>query len=573
MASLRARVGGRWAISWQGFLLGLPFALMFTYFSSPAVWASSSWAMGLLNVVVVGTVAYSATGAVLWLAGITLLRHRRRSPAPVLAVALVGGIAWTARSAFLIGYLESQGLPSGVSPATRLITGFIQGVIAIPLTAWLLGTIDDFYTQRKALLGELVREELASEGLVMEIEELRADLRERVHLTVTESVDALAMPGESEAPSHAHVQALREVSDKVARGVARDLWRDAERSSRLNPLAIVQSAAASRPFSYWGLVPTFALALIVLPLLWSWPVAVPMAIGMTAFALVVSLAANRLVPRLHRGRLAAYALAVAGLFFGSAMVVRTLEAALEMQGPSGAALPWIVAMNFGVMYPCIGLAAGTGRTKEEVLLRLRRSITEAEIRRESLRQERQRVRRDLATALHGGVQAHLMAAIIRLRQGLDAGDASAARSALEEAKRVAVLELGPHRDGSGDLRSAVDFVADVWAGIVDITADVQADRAYSSRQIKAVEDVLLEGINNAVSHAEATHVDIRVVGSGEWIRVVVVDNGRGVNDASRGLGSAMLDSIASKGWSLVPAQGGGSALTAQLRVGEHDSGR
>ena len=94
---LRQLIGGRYAVSWQGYLVMWPFSVIFIVTTTPAFSSPNRWLEGVL----VSTAAYLAVGAILWLASITVLRNRREHAAPIALVALVGGVAWMARSAVL----------------------------------------------------------------------------------------------------------------------------------------------------------------------------------------------------------------------------------------------------------------------------------------------------------------------------------------------------------------------------------------------------------------------------------------------------------------------------------------
>lgn len=557
-------------MSWQGYLLAMPFAVMFTYFGTPLFALADSWITGALHVALVGIGVYLPVGFVLWIAAKTVLRHRRQAAVSIGLVAVVGGAAWTARSAVLVAYVETQQLPDQVSVLARVLTGFIEGALAVVLAAWFLASLDEFHQRRRELLEELAREELKSQELAAAVSQLRASLLVRARQTVAESIDALTVPAEGAPSSGEHVRSLDEVTETVARQISRDLLRVANRDSRLSLRSVVRSATAHRPFAYWGLLPTLALALIVLPMLWSPMVGVALALSTTAVALGIAVAGNHLVPRIPAsGRSAAYGVAIALLLVATVIVVRIGSVMLDVSGPSADALPWLFAMNCGVLFPLIGLAAATGRTKEQILAGLHRSITQAEIRQESLRVDEARVCREIALALHGGAQARLTAARIRLRQSLDAGDVSAAREALLEARRAAELDIDVDVDDGASLPEMVADLVDAWSGVLEITTHLDVRRALGSRAVKVVHEVLVEAVNNAARHADATRIDIQMSERGDRLMLEVADNGRGFHESTTvpGLGSELLNSLAPDSWTLAPRAEGGSTLTVFLSTG------
>ncbi len=567
LGMLSKKIGGRWAVSWQGYLLGAPFAVMITYFGAPAIATADSWALGAATAILVGLGTYLVAGLVLWVAAKTLLRHRRRTAVSVPLLGVVGGLAWTARSAAIVAYLDINQLPDEMPGIARAAAAFIEGGIAVVLAAWFLASMDEFHHRRQQLLHQLVQAELGSEYTAARLKDLRSDLLRRVRRSVTDSLDRLAVPPEGESPSSDQLRSLEEVTETLSRRISHELWRRANRKSRLSLLLVIRSATSLRPFVYWGLVPTLALAVIVMPIFWPPVESVALAITTTATILGFAMVANHVIPRIHpRGRVAAYAVVIALLAVASFTIAHIGVALTGIDGPSAGVLPWMCAVDFAALFPLIGLGAATSRAREEILESLRRSITEAEISREALRTDEERVCRELAFALHGSTQGRLTAARIRMRQAMDDGDFPAAREALIEAKWAANLDVDIPIEHVATVDQMVAGLADAWAGVLTITSHVDAEYRLGGHEAKVLLDVLVESINNAVRHAHATGVDITVKGDGELLRIVVTDNGRGYTAGSPGLGSALLDSIAPQSWSLAPRQAGGSILTVDIRV-------
>ena len=171
-ALIRSRLGGRWAVSWQGYLLLFPVSVPLALLVVPALATPSTWLLGF----VVASVAYAVTGALLWLASISVLRHRTSRPSPIWLVVVVGGLAWAARSAVFAVALSLAELPTDTPVTQRLLVGFLLGALLVPGIAWVLATLDDFRNERERLLSELVRRELAAEGSVAYLQVMRLTL-------------------------------------------------------------------------------------------------------------------------------------------------------------------------------------------------------------------------------------------------------------------------------------------------------------------------------------------------------------------------------------------------------------
>ena len=565
--SLRALIGGRWAVSWQGFLMAWPFAVMFIFSSHPSTWISDDLATGLFKGLMLGTGTYLGVGAALWLFSITILRSRREKPVPVIVVVIVGGLAWIPRTLLLLAYMQWQGITSAFSPAELLALAFIQGAIAVPLAAWFLATIDRFYSRRRALLNDLVCQKVLAGELTESLQVTRTALLQGVQATVKQSMSQIDYGNESGLPSASGAHALQETSRTVSRALAHDLWRMAERGARLSPLAIIRSTATHRPFAYWGIIPIVILSLYVLPRFWPRPEAMLVTAVLAIYAVTVSVIANTLSQRINpRAALVTYGVAVF-LLICTAAVLDFMALILNLPTFSNNAVGWLAALDFGVFYPLVGIAAHVGTAQEDVLVRLRQSISDTEIRNESLRNETERMYREVAVSLHGGLQGNLMAASMRLQQALDVGDEKSAHQAIADARALINLDLDADSYRTpADLPGFVESLTDAWSGLVNITTTINVHSDLPMGTIRAIQDVINEGINNAIRHGDAQTIDVRIAQDETQIVVTITDNGIGVSAHTNGMGLAMLDSIAPHAWSLDTLEARGAVLTVKLPV-------
>lgn len=561
-ARLRALIGGRWAVSWQGYLTASPFGIGLVFLSVPSLWDAGSLVETCVRGLALGAISYVAAGLVLWLASGTLLKNRAHVPVPIWMVALTGAIAWAARSLIVMAYAGLQHDLEGPSAVSRLLLSSFQGALAVTLTAWLFGMIDEFSRQRRGLLDALVDEELAAEETSAGIEAMRAEVKRKVRLTVQESMGGALMT--VSLPAEVNATTFHEQARRVSRDVAHELWAGAERTTRVGPAALVRFAVANRPFAYWALLPGVALGAVSLPSYWPGLASYATLIVVVVYALAVSAAANRLIPRLNaRARLSAYAVTVA-LLFGSGFVWMLASSTFTPDGMSSTGAAWLAALAVGFMYPLLSLVSSLGRAQEDVLDRIRRSISAAEIRRAALQRADERIRRDLAVALHGGLQADLTAASMRAQQALEAGDRESANEVLDEARGLIARALDISAPRAMSLQEAIDSVVLSWTGLVQITTHVDVVREPSGQCVSKIHDVLHEGVGNAVRHGNARNVDIDIKDDGDRVVIVLKDDGRGEGDNSPGLGSSMLDDLAPNAWSRARQASGGSLLTVDL---------
>ena len=216
-----------------------------------------------------------------------------------------------------------------------------------------------------------------------------------------------------------------------------------------------------------------------------------------------------------------------------------------------------------------------------------RLTAELRAREEELRRSRARLveatdeeRRRLARTLHDTFQVRLVllamdaqqlarmsesadvvrAAAVTLRSGID--DAAAElRTFVHTVMPAALVERG--------LASAVEDLLDRVSLPTRLTLDV-ADGALSPGLETTAYCVVAEGLSNALKHAAAREVDVRVVHDGDRLVVEVRDDGVGGADVAHGSGlSGLVDRVEALSGTLVvsSSDGGGTALVAELPCG------
>jgi signal transduction histidine kinase len=221
---------------------------------------------------------------------------------------------------------------------------------------------------------------------------------------------------------------------------------------------------------------------------------------------------------------------------------------------------------------------------------LRRSLEASE-------QERSRWAREL----HDETLQQLAALRVLLSGALRSGD----RDRLETAVGEAVEHL---KTGIGDLRSlitdlrpaaldafgikpALETLVTRVARQSDLAVDLQVDLAYDDRETEprhpaeiesTVYRVVQEALTNAVKHAEATRVQVRVSDHAGGVEVVVHDDGKGFDPQQPSAGFGLLGmrerlSLVRGAFDIDSAPGAGTTLRASIRTlrdsarSEHDA--
>lgn len=557
--SLRERVGGRWALSWQGYLLFLPVSTVFILTTTPAF--DGRLMLGLA----VSLAAYASTGLVQLIAALTVMRNRAARPVPVWLVVVVGGASWAMRSVVLWAALDLLGLVSLAGLPERLVFGFALGAFIVPLAGAGLGHLSRYRGRREQLLDELVRAQIAADREEAYVEALRAGLVEEVAAavgTARQRMDAIDLSSAS-MPQQA-LEALERASEEGVRRVSRDTWREGRRAARLRFMDVLRAAAQGRGLSLWGVLFVVAFGGVILSRDEPWSTtATVLAVG-CIYLVAVVVTVNLMV---STGR-AAVPVYVSGLFALAAAgpVVVMIVRLLGREGDLGLQFALLTSCGALLSIPWTGAVRAFGRSEEQALASLRGSIDDAQVRAETLAEQERRLRRQIATQLHGTIGANLTAATMRLRAAIDTGDTERATSALFEARRLLDADLASILLAeAGDLDTALADLAVSWTGLVTITTRVDAAGLDASR-VTAVVDVVTEAINNAVRHGGARTIDVRVVADGDHVEVVVDNDGRQGQVSEPGLGSRVFDEIAPGAWSRTPMDEGGCRLRVRIGV-------
>lgn len=228
----------------------------------------------------------------------------------------------------------------------------------------------------------------------------------------------------------------------------------------------------------------------------------------------------------------------------------------------------LFAISNGVGYTRFRIREQTQQLVEQVeqLGRQRTLIVEAD----------ERVRHEVATALHDEVQGVLLRANLRLSaiaENVDAADAEGLRAVVADLERLrgtGIRSVGrriaPPIEAVG-LVTALDDLATSYAGSIDVSIRVEegldaADRAPAVYRI--VEQALL----NAAMHGRATHVSVAVERAAERVAVTIDDDGVGPPSVRMpGTGTAIIDAWVGTydgSWALTPRPEGGTRLTASV---------
>jgi signal transduction histidine kinase len=233
----------------------------------------------------------------------------------------------------------------------------------------------------------------------------------------------------------------------------------------------------------------------------------------------------------------------------------------------------------------LAIAAGDAvRTRRESMDRLVAQQQEESQRR--LGEERLRIAREVHDVVaHAMVAINVQAGVAAHRLDQDPEQARTALRAIKDASGEALADLratlGVLRgdDGEAPVRPAAglgdldELAAGLRAAGVEVELDVGDVSGLPGAVQAAGYRIVQEALTNALRHAGAAHVHVRIRREGELVRVEVADDGGGaaVNGAGGGSGSGvpgMRERAAALGGTLEagPAAAGGWRVAAELPV-------
>jgi signal transduction histidine kinase len=569
-ASLRERIGGRWAVSWAAFLLAFGFKLV-SGLLDPLFAEAGMRGTGLLVDLVSFVVFF---GGVMWLASISVLRDRCVRPVPVVVVALVGAVAGATAIGSIDWIVSVAGLDGAGYVERRWVVGALQSALTLCAFAYLLDARERFRTERDRLLGELSRAVVVDGKELAELERMRSEMwglaGSDAARTILDARPSSTGGGNSLDEARSAVTALKSTSDRTLRVMSHGLWRKPA-AARLRPMVIVRALAARRPYQPTLLLIPIAVVAILritgnVPLTTS----IPFLAVLSLSALLISLAVNALARRMPQWAVAVTigsvpVLALSGIPVYLVLTLGSTDATVAARLALTGAL-WVA-----VAYPLLNVARGLGIAGRDVVRGLQHWVTEADVRRAALAREFDLLRREVAMHLHGTVRGLLTTSVMRLEFAINVNDPDEARNALAEARALLdSAQTSPQGPAVGSMREQLADLAAAWEGLVDVRVDIAGVGEPRPAEERTILRVVTEGVHDAARHGSATHVEVLIrEGAAGW-EVSVVDDGirdlpaQGSDPVALGLGSQHLDAVAPGSWQRVRTPEGRTALTARI---------
>lgn len=560
--TLHERIGGRWAISWQAYLLTAGLGLLALLagerqaFTSPVV---------LTQWLVLFALAMGSVGAMVLLANVTAFRQRRERPVALWIVVLFNGVCGIGYSLVLGVGAQRLGLLSDISITERAAVNALVGAWWGPTLSYFLDYRQQFNTVRRTVLADAVTVEMAQAQQQQITRLMRAELLAEVNdelVPARTAVDAMlrTLNADShEAPSRPLINAkvaadlLRGTATDSVRPLSRRIWRQAEqRHARQRWWTLPANIARRQPFRPLAFAVVDVLGTLTQQAsAFGLRDAIILVASGLSLTVAIMLVGNAFMRRYVNHHTAIFLSTFVALQSTVVLRSRLREDFL----PGSAPLSWqITQVVATVLVVLITSGFGAWRDKDrEVLANLREDLEHEQVAALARSRQMADVARELSQVLHGSVQSRLLACAMALDSDVEGPDHPALTAALAQALDVLTDPLLP-RQRVDSLRDEVSRKVALWEGFCAFDVSIWPAAANIGGGDVAGR-IVEEAITNALRHGLATRITIEVGTSPEGaLRIVVIDNGTGLNpqspSSSPGIGSAYLQQVTAGRWSL-----------------------
>ena len=574
------RIGGRWAISWQSFVVGASLNITILALTGGQIGAQSVQPTDIGAWALLGIVAALLVGAYALAADASVFKHRRSRPVPAwVSIAFHSGVGLIFGLVVVIGgdrFIEASDQNPGIRIVVIMMIGLWWGLTS----ALVLEARDRFNLQRAALIDRAVDLELAtiseSEAAMRLRSAIAREAEPSLNATRAEVDDVLsgfAVQSQTLLPVEEWWRisaSLRETADATIRPLSHRLWEATERQYPRPALGRVFTRLVL--YQHFAVLATMTiLAIGYLPAgayRLGLPVGVLATILMTVGAGAILAVANFIMRRTRSGRPAIFITAfVLVEVYAITYLAVLARLASDQFTVTAEVLGGAVAVGVSVLLPAA--FACLNDMREEVLDRFRLDTDEASVRQLANARQLAQVARQAARDLHGSVQTRLISCAVAIEQASRSGDVSQFRQALELS--IAILDAplpDQDEDPSSNLQDSIAEMCSPWEGLCRFTIEADADvLAIQGPIAMAGGRIVEEAVANACRHGLAESVAIRVTRvAGPALRFEIEDDGSGPSGGGPGLGTAMLAGLSRGRVALEAAPSGGARLTVLLPI-------
>lgn len=566
-----ARAGGRWAISWQAYLISVPISTI-AIIGAAAKFASTD--LQLLEVTGVAVACTLVIGILLYVLHKTIYVNSAVIPVSLAVIVLTGFIAGTIFTSGIALAVAMAG--GGLQPNT-----WQQLILNSLLITWWGMTItlvlDDrekFIKQRDQVIADAIELQLVTlrgseteerlrkalnKQISNEISEARSALNAAVKTAQTESSDAKWLPISD---------LMRNIASDVMRPLSKKLWNSAASMfPRPGLLKVIRTIIDSQPLRPLPMT-IIVLLLSTENLITSFGLFAGLSVLVATVAFVwtampLANAGIRIWPKLH------------ALFFWLTVVSFQIfdTVAWNWAGnyagvvvTQGTLLLNIVA---SVILVLLTSSFGAyGNVNEQSLKDFRHEINARELSVLVKNRVVSALALEASKNLHGRVQTRLLSCAAAIDRATATGDIELLNKALIEVNEIFDSAALTHAPETGQsLLQKLSTIAAPWTGLCEITFELLAPQIDQSTEVTSnVADVVEEAITNAVRHGGASQVQVFVLGTVKTIELRVSDNGSGMVSGAQGVGIELIRMLSGGNFSFAPNSSGGVDLLASIAI-------
>lgn len=565
--TLSDRIGGRWVISWQVYLV----LLVSFGFLLLSLLAQSDGADGP-TLVAYWLAACSVGALVAVVAHRTVFAHRATTPVRPWVVGVYQLLAGVP-SSFLFEFgRERAGFPILVPMPTRVVSlAATQTLVGLTVTL-LFDYWARWQAEREKLIEARVRTALLDRSLTDLYREMESQVTEDIRSAIATDnpslLVAVRLGAGSSLVRHAPeiTGAMSDLVGRVVQPLSQSLWETtAQTYPRVTLKQMIVAVFSTQPINTLGIVVFYLLTNVagVLADAGPWRGAVWITLTV-ALITIVSRAANSLMrtfPRFHLTILLGTFVLFQVLTYATTLLHNWFG--LPALGPG---LFVVTAMSSAMLITITSLLGAWFGANREATGHLAAEIDEERIRVVALSRQTAEYAQELARRLHGSLQTRLTTCGLTIERALRDGDEAALNVALLEALSVLRSPLTGVAVGES-LGDEVDRKVSLWRELCAIQVNIDPRiRHEPHSRTREVGRVVEEAISNAVRHGGASELRLSVTGEpGGAVVVALDDNGTLKQNPRPGIGSALFAQATGGNWSLSGTPTG-SRLLATIPV-------
>ena len=561
-------IDGKYLINYRVAALATPLAVL-----APAIQETTKQhsALSYFDWVVASSTGWAIAAALYALSDITLFRERKNRKYPLSTLIFFGAFIglvkgfFTSFTAIIMMKNNWNFLPDLYF---RSLNGMLIGMIAVPISAFLLSSINEYKSERNRLINDYLFLEQSVNNDESVYEEMQSSLSEKVDRNLTEillEAQTKIIDGASvEVQWQKIASILRDTAQNAIRPLSHEIWKIRRKEMNLSVLEFIRFA-----FQNLKLRPVLVIPLYTVTTMAS--LQLDQHIWHPTYTLIlkdtlvwVLLEVMQILLEILR-RKTSYALEIV-LVLIAAIHYPVVELIYKATNYNDSAFDTVDTFWLIILVVITGIADSAMRTQIFQIKTLKELIDNKRFELIAKGRNVDRLSREMAKYLHGTIQSKLMAAAMAVELAGRKNDQRLLNLEIDRALQTLKMPSKEYLANAGiyKLSDLEDIIAK-WEGIVKVEISGFEKIEPSETEIQQLIDVINECILNSYRHGQATSVQISLDRTNaRLISIVARDNGKGLTAMKPGLGSSLFSTI-SKNWEISNNKNGsGAVLTIEF---------